>query len=238
MTTRRTESITAPDGHRFTTTVVLPDSGHGPGVLLLQEIFGVNDFLLGKAEDLAQLGYVVSCPDVFCRVTENLNLPHTAESLQEAFGHMGRYATEVDDGTKVADLVAALAHLRGLDATGARVAVMGYCLGGFLAYRVAAAGDPDACVSYYGSGIADHLGEAGAITCPVCFHFGAADDYIPQSQVDAIRGAFADRSDVEVHVWDGAGHAFENLLAPMFAVPEAAARSWPVTVDFLATRLS
>jgi carboxymethylenebutenolidase len=237
MTTRRTESITAPDRHRFDTTIVLPDGGNGNGILLLQEIFGVNDFLLGKAEDLAALGYVVSCPDVFCRVAPNVNLPHTEDSLQEAFGYMGRYATEVDDDTKVADLVAALAHLRGLGEIDGAVAVMGYCLGGFLAYRVAVAGDPDACVSYYGSGIVNHLDDAPSVTCPILFHFGAADDYIPRDQVDAIRGVFGERPNAEIRVWDGAGHAFENLLAPMFGVPAAAAKSWPVTVEFLAGNL-
>jgi carboxymethylenebutenolidase len=233
MTTTRNEAITAADGHEFDATVVLPDTGSGPGILLFQEIFGVNDFLLGKAADLAALGYVVLCPDVFSRIERNVSLPHDEASLQEAFGYMGRYMAEVDDATKVGDLVAALGRLRELGETTGRVAAMGYCLGGFLAYRVAAAGDPDACVSYYGSGIVGHLDDAASITCPVCFHFGDADPFIPQEQVEQLQQAFAGRDDVEFHVHAGAGHAFENLLAPTFANPDAAARSWPITVAFL-----
>src|SRR3954468_15097177 len=145
MTTTRTEPCNAPGGDCFDTTVVVPDAGSGPGILLFQEIFGVNDFLLGKAKELATLGYVVSCPDVFWRVERGVCLPHDEESLQTAFGYMGRYASEVDDETKVSDLVGALTHLRALPEVQGNVAVMGYCMGGLLAYLVAAFGDPDAC---------------------------------------------------------------------------------------------
>ena len=241
MSTQRTVTVTAPDGKQFTAEAVVPESGSGSGsgsgVLLLQEIFGVNDFLLGKARDLADLGYVVLCPDVFWRVQPGVSLPHDEAALQEAFGYVQRYSEDVDDETRVGDLVAALQALRGLPEVTGKAAVMGYCLGGALSYAVAAAGEPDACVSYYGSGIADRLALAGAITCPVLFHFGGSDPYIPREQVDAIQSAFADRSDVTFVVQEEAGHAFENLLAPAFANPQAAARSWPVTVDFLAGTL-
>jgi carboxymethylenebutenolidase len=233
MTTTRMESCDAPGGDCFDTTIVVPDSGTGPGVLLFQEIFGVNDFLLGKAKELATLGYVVVCPDVFWRVERGVCLPHDDASLQEAFGLMGRYIGEVDDETKAADLVAALAHVRAQPEVAGNVAVMGYCLGGLLAYTVAALGDPDACVSYYGSAIASRLDVADQITCPIMFHFGSEDAFIPNEEVAAIRAAFAGRDNAEVHVHDGAGHAFENLLAPQFANADAAARSWPLTVDFL-----
>lgn len=236
--TTRTEQITAPDGGLFTAHVTLPESGSGPGILLFQEIFGVNDFLTTKAADLAERGYVVACPDVFWRVEPGVSLPHDDAALEEAFGYAGRYAAEVDFDTKVGDLVAALDHLRALPETaGHKVAVMGYCLGGFLAYVVAAAADPDACVSYYGSGIADLLDRAGDIGCPILFHFGGNDPYIPNEQVAAVESAFADRDDVTVRVEAEAGHAFENLLAPRFAVPEAAARSFAATLDWLGATL-
>jgi carboxymethylenebutenolidase len=237
MTTTRIEPCDAPGGDCFDTTVVLPDAGAGPGIVLFQEIFGVNDFVLGKANDLAALGYVVSCPDVFWRVQRNVCLPHDEASLQEAFGYMSRYAGEVDDATKVADIVATLEHLRGLPENTGKAAVMGYCLGGLLSYLVAAAGDPDACVSYYGSTIAGRLDLANRITCPVLFHFGDSDDYIAYHEVQQISEAFADRPDVEVHVHTGAGHAFENLLAPQFGNADAAARSWPLTIEFLRRHL-
>jgi carboxymethylenebutenolidase len=237
MPTTRIDSVTAPDGRTFDADVVVPDGGRGPGVLLLQEIFGVNDFLLGKARDLAALGYVVSCPEVFHRVERGVRLPHDDDSMQAGFGYIGRYLTEVEDETKVADLLAALDHLRGLPETTGKVGVMGYCLGGLLSYLVAAYGTPDACVSYYGSSTAQRLALADDITCPICFHFGDHDEYIPTADVEQVRKVFDGRPGAEVHVYEGAGHAFENLLAPRFANPDAAARSWPVTVEFLARTL-
>ena len=233
MPTTRIEKVAAPDGHTFDADVVVPDGGHGPAILLLQEIFGVNEFLLGKANELAAAGYVVSCPEVFHRIERDVRLPHDDDSMQAGFGYIGRYVTEVDDETKVADLLAALEHLRALHETTGKVDVMGYCLGGLLSYLVAAAGSPDACVSYYGSTTAQRLELADEITCPICFHFGDHDEYIPLADVEQVRKTFDGRAGAEGHVYEGAGHAFENLLAPRFADPGAAARSWPVTLEFL-----
>jgi len=234
----RTETITVADGGQFSGHLTVPDGGRGPGVLLLQEIFGVGDFLLSKANDLAALGYVVMCPDVFWRVEPGIALPHDEGALQEAFGYMTRYMTEVSDETKVTDLGAALDHLRSLpEVAGQKVAVMGYCLGGFLAYTLACHFDPDAAVSYYGSGIADRLNDAENLTCPIIFHFGGSDPFIPNEQVDAIRAHLDDRYNVEIHVQHQAGHAFENFLAPQFHDAAAAAASWPLTVAFLEREL-
>ena len=235
MPSERHDSVTTADGDAFTVTVVLPDQP-GPGVLLLQEIFGVNDFLLAKARDLAALGYVVACPDVFWRVQPHVSLPHDDASLQEAFGLVTAYGGLPDD-VRVTDLGAALAHLRSLHELDGKVAAMGYCLGGMLAYRVASHFDPDACVSYYGSGIADLLAAGEQPSCPTIFHFGDSDPFIPNDQVDAIRSGLADRDDVEIHVQSGAGHAFENFLAEQFSHPEAASRSWPLTTAFLERHL-
>ena len=232
MTSTRTAVVPTRDGEHFDAHVTIPDRGRGPGILLLQEIFGVNDFLVGKAADLAELGYVVLCPDVFWRVERNVALPHDDASMGQGFGYMERFAA-IDPAVTASDLVAALAALRALPETDGPVAVMGYCLGGRLAYEVAVAGDPDACVSYYGSGIADRLDDAGKISCPVLFHFGGRDPYIPVEQTERIGSAFAGRPDVAVHVQPGAGHAFENSLAPQFHDPLAAAASWPLTVAFL-----
>ena len=237
MPSTRTESITAPDGGTFTGHLALPDSGHGAGILLLQEIFGVGDFLKAKANDLAELGYVVLCPDVFWRVQPNIALDHDEAALQEAFGYMTRYG-EIPEATKLGDLGAALDHLRALpEVAGRKVAAMGYCLGGHLAYAIGCHYDPDAVVSYYGSGIADRLSEAENLTCPVIFHFGGNDPFIPNEQVDAIRAHLEARDGIEIHVQHGAGHAFENFLAAQFHDPAAAAESWPLTVDFLAREL-
>jgi carboxymethylenebutenolidase len=227
----RNERVEAPTGEWFDARAVLSEDD-GPGILLLQEIFGVGEFLDAKATLLAELGYSVLIPDVFWRVERNVSLAHDDAALQTALGYSGRFS-EVPKEVTTADLVAALDHLRTLSKVTGNVGVLGYCLGGRLAFEVAAASDPDSCVSYYGSGIAAELDLADQVTCPVLFHFGGADPYIPHEEIDAIIAAFAGRPGTEVVVQEHAGHAFENSFAPRFSNPEAAAASWPVTLDFL-----
>lgn len=232
-TTTRIESVATPDGN-YDAHLHLPDGAPtGAGIVLLQEIFGVGDFILDRAAALAEAGYAVLCPDVFWRVERNVALPHDDEGLARAFGYVEQFM-EIDPAVTAGDLAAALDHLRGLpEVTGGRVAAMGYCLGGRLAFELAVAADPTCCVSYYGSGIAGRLEDAARIACPVLFHFGGNDPYIANEDVTAIREAFADRADVEVDVQAEAGHAFENSYAAKFSDPEAASRSWPITVGFL-----
>lgn len=235
MASERTETVTVPDGGTYDGFLFVPDSGSGPGIVLIQEIFGVGPFMRAKATDLATLGYVVLCPDVFWRTERNVEHPHDDAGLQAAFGSMTRWAEEVPDETKAGDLLAALARLRSLPETdGHGCAVMGYCMGGRLAYEVAVHGEPDACVSYYGSGIGGRLDDAGQVTCRTLFHYGANDPFIPVDEVEAVQKAFADNPDVEVVVHDGASHAFENFEAPQSHDAEAAARSWELTTAFLA----
>lgn len=230
--THRTESISTPDGSYDAFTVV-PEAPNGAGIILLQEIFGVGEFLEDRAATLAEEGYVVLCPDVFWRVERNVALPHDEESLGKAFGIAQRFS-QIDPAVTASDLTAALDHLKRLPETTGLVAVMGYCLGGRLAYEVAVAADPACCVSYYGSGIAERLEAAHQISCPVLFHFGGADPYIPSEQAEQIRQAFAERGDVEVHVQANAGHAFENSFSAQFSNPEATEKSWPLTLAWLA----
>jgi carboxymethylenebutenolidase len=224
---------TTEDG-AYAATIVTPDAGSGPGIVLFQEIFGVNDFLLAKATDLAELGYVVLCPDVFWRIQPGATLTHDDAGLAEGFRLVQAYAETVPDDRKVADLTTAVEHLRGLPETSGPVAAMGYCLGGTLAYRTASHVEVDACVSYYGSGVADALAAGERPSCPTLFHFGGKDPFLPEEQVEAVIRGFADRPDVEVHVQPGAGHAFENFLNPQFSNLDAAAVSWPLTTEFLA----
>jgi len=227
----RSESITTPDGS-FSAHLVLPESGSGPGILLLQEIFGVNEYLTAVADRLAGIGYVVLAPDLFWRIEPDSPLGQTDEAMGIAFERVGRFDFEVG----VADAGLALDHLRGLTEVTGGAAVVGFCLGGTLAFAVAVASDPDAAVSYYGSGVADALGGAGEVSCPVLFHFGNDDAFIPNEQPDAVEAAFAGREDVVLHRYD-AGHAFDNHLAPQFSDPPAAAEAWARTTAFLADQL-
>ena len=209
--------------------VVVPDSGSGPGIVLLMEIFGVGPYIKKAAERLAGLGYTVLAPDLYWRIAPGAAPAHDDAGLQEAFALVQR----LDLPAAVGDAIDALAYLRSMPETRGRAGVMGFCLGGTLAYLVAANGDPDVAVAYYGSGIHDALEQGETVTCPLLLHYGGRDDYIPADKIELVRAAFADRDEVELHVHD-AGHAFDNSEAPIFHDQAASDAAWKQTADFLA----
>jgi carboxymethylenebutenolidase len=227
----RIEPIRAHDGGEFPGHLELPESGSGPGMVVIQEIFGVNDYIKGACARLATLGYVALAPDLYWRLGPGIAIDEKApDGLQRAFGHVGRldFAKAGDDAT------AALEHLRGLpEVAGGKTGILGFCLGGGVSYMVAALSDPATCVSYYGSAIPDALGLARQVKCPILFHFGGADDYIPAVKQQAVREAFAHHPGTEFHVHEGAGHAFDNYNAPQMHHERAASEAWAQTVDFL-----
>ncbi len=228
----RVETVTTEDGGHMPCHLALPDGGRGPGLLLLQEIFGVSGYIKGRAETLAGLGYVVLAPELYWRLEPNVALDHDEASLQLAFGYLQR----LDEPQAIRDAGAALQHLQAMPETGGRAGVLGFCLGGRIGYHVAAGFGPDAAVLYYGSGTAEALDRAPDVLCPALFHFGADDPYISADEVARIREAFGDRADVEIEVHPDAHHAFDNYLAPMFHRPAAAEAAWRLTRDFLDRR--
>jgi len=235
----RVESVETPDGS-FDLTVWLPEAGAGPGLLLIQEIFGVSDYIRAVADDLAGLGYVVAAPDLFWRVKPGHSARHDQDGLAESFDVSSRF--DVDQG--VADAAAALRHLSELPEVDGGIGMIGFCLGGSIAYLVAARAELDAAaaelgavVSFYGSMVPDNLDVMDQLRGPLQFHFGGSDPYIPREQVAKVEAAAAARPDVEVHVEEDAGHAFHNRMAPMFHLAEPAARAWRRTEEFLARHL-
>jgi len=232
MAQSRVESVQTPDG-TFDLTVWLPDAGPGPGLLLIQEIYGVSDYIRAVAEDLAGLGYVVAAPDLFWRLKPRFQAAHDEAGLAESL----EVSSGFDAEQGVADSAAALDHLRSLPEVAGGLGVIGFCLGGSIAFFLAAQEELDAVVSFYGSAVPGHLEVLEQIDSPLQFHFGGSDGYIPRDQVAAVEQAVAGRDNVEVHVEEDAGHAFHNRKAPMFYVPEPAARAWQRTEEFLRRHL-
>ena len=231
--TVRVERVGTADGD-MDAHVALPASGTGPGIVVLQEIFGVGGYIKESADRLAALGYVALAPDLYWRIERGIALDHDEAGLGRAF----ETVQKLDLGLAVRDSIAALHTLRGLHEVGAgRAGVLGFCLGGTLAFQVAVQDEPDVAVCYYGSGIAGALADGERIACPVLFHFGGQDPYIPREQVDQVSAFAASRPEMECHVQEDAGHAFDNHDAPMFHQPEPAARAWEITKDFLARNL-
>lgn len=227
---RRTESVTVPDG-TFDLHVWSPGEP-APGVLVLQEIFGVGEYIEAVCERLATAGYVAAAPDLYWRTAPGFRAGHDEAGLQASFEQVGR----LDVPQAIVDAVAALGALGDLPDVAGRPGVIGFCLGGTLAWGVAAQGDPSCCVSYYGSGVPDMLGLADEVRCPVLLHFGDDDPYIPGERIDAVDAVVAGHRNLTLNV-EHAGHAFDNHVAPMFSVPAAAAAAWAKTLAFLETNL-
>jgi carboxymethylenebutenolidase len=228
----RTETVEVGDG-RFDLHVWLPASGSGPGLLLIQEIFGVGRYIRAVAEDLAALGYVVAAPDLFWRLQPGWAPENDEDGIKRSMELMSRF----DAQAAVADLEAALDRLTGLPEVSGGVGALGFCLGGSMAYALAARAKLTAAVSFYGSNVPGSLDLLESIDCPLQFHFGGSDPYIPRDQVAAVERAVAGRPDIEMHVQEDGGHAFHNRESPIFYQPEPAARAWRLTEDFLARRL-
>jgi carboxymethylenebutenolidase len=211
--------------------VALPESGSGPGIVVLQEIYGVGGYIKESADRLAGLGYVALAPDLYWRIERGIAIDHDEAGLAKAF----ETVQKLDQDLAVRDSVDALAALRKLpEVTDRRAGVLGFCLGGTLAFRVAIESDPDVAVCYYGAGVAGALEHSDAISCPVLLHYGGQDQFIPRDQIDRVCEFAVSRRDWEAHIQEDAGHAFDNHEAPMFHHPEAAARAWEITREFLA----
>ncbi|MGD9703605.1 MAG: dienelactone hydrolase family protein [Acidimicrobiia bacterium] len=231
MTSQHTESV-AVEGGEFDLHVWTPDAGSGPSILLIQEVFGVGPYIRAVAERLAQAGYVVGAPDVFWRIHPNWEADHSEAGL----GASIEKVQQLDFPQAIGDCVAALEHLAMLPRVTGRPAVLGFCLGGTLAWGVAAMDNPSCCVSYYGSGVPSMLAMIQQVTCPVLFHFGNQDDYLPSEGVEALNEAIAGLAGFAINV-ENAGHAFDNHEAEMFYDEASSKSAWAKTMGFLGTHL-
>lgn len=215
----------------------LPAAGAGPGILLLQEIFGVTAYLQSRARDLAGLGYCVLVPESYWRLGSPV-IAEGADGLPEAMAATGR----LDWDQTVGDAVAATRALRSRPEVVGPTGLMGFCFGGGLAWataaRLSAEGDgPDALVAYYGSQIPGLLKLAELITCPQLQHWGDADQYISADEVAAVEAtATSGQHDVTFLRYQDAGHAFDNP-APVFHNEAASAQAWAETTTWLTQHL-
>ncbi|WP_250532705.1 dienelactone hydrolase family protein [Caballeronia sp. AZ10_KS36] len=192
------------DGGSFQGYLALPKTGTGPAVIILQEIFGVNAHIRSVADQYAADGYVALAPDVFWRTQPRVELGYEGADREKAMELLQK--TDLDSA--VADVGAAAKALRALPEVSGKVAAIGYCFGGRLAYLAAAQGSVDAAVAYYGGGIQNQLDKADQVKAPIQFHYGELDAHIPADAVDAVRQRFAGCADSELYVYPAADHGF------------------------------
>ncbi len=210
-----------------------PEAGTGPGLVLLQEIFGVSDYIQRRGADLAAAGYVVLGPELYWRLEDS----RVDESAPDVVDRAMALAGKLDWATTVADSAAALAYLREREEVRGGTGVIGFCFGGGLAFNVAAVEEPDVLVSYYGSALPGLLDLAGQVTCPSLHHFGLSDGYIDAATVEVIRDRVTAGGNARVETYPGADHAFDNSDFFLHH-PEASRVAWARTLEFLAEQLT
>lgn len=188
-------TLKASDGHEFAAYVAEPDGAPRGGIVLVQEIFGVNSHIRGVCDGFAADGYKVIAPALFDRIERGIETGYSADEVAAARELKGR----MDWDSPLLDIRAAADALSGL-----KMGVVGYCWGGSLAWLAATRLDGfSGAVCYYGGQINDFRDESAK--CPVMMHFGTEDASIPMDAVEAIRAA---QPDVAIHIYEGAGHGF------------------------------
>ena len=213
----------AADGSgSFRGYLATPASGSGPGLVLAQEIFGINATMREVADAYAEEGYVVLVPDLFWRQQPNVELGYTPEDWQRAFGFYQGF----DEAKGMDDMQTAITTLRARPEVagakvGAKVGVLGFCLGGKLAYLSACRTDADVVVGYYGVGIEAALAEADHITCPLLLHIAELDKFCPPEARAQIVAALSGRAGITLHVYPGMDHAFARVGGEHFHRPSA-----------------
>ena len=224
--------VQAADGGTFKAYLSEPPTGRGPGILLIQEIFGVNEHIRAVADQYAMDGYTVLAPDVFWREAPGIELGYGPDGFAKGVELVQR----AKFSQCVVDLADALKVLRGLPECTGRAAALGFCMGGRLSYHLAAETDVDAAVCYYGGGIPTVLGEAAKIRAPILFHFAENDSYIPLAGVQAVRDTFGMRENTMIELYSGVEHGF-NCWARSNYDQRAAALARGRSLAFLATNL-
>lgn len=200
--------VQARDGSgSFGGYLATPAGGKGPGIVVVQEIFGVNAGIRSMCDDWAAQGFVAFAPDLFWRIEPGIELSDRIEAEhQQAFELFGKF--DVDKG--IEDIEASIRAVRARPECTGKVGVVGFCLGGLLAYLAATRTDSNATVSYYGVGIQDRLGESHAIANPLLMHIARRDRFVPPEAQAKIRAELGANPHVALHDYD-ADHAFARV---------------------------
>jgi carboxymethylenebutenolidase len=189
----------------FKTWLAEPEGTPRGAIVVIQEIFGVNEGIRRKCDHWAGLGYLGLAPDLFWRLQPGIDLnPDLPDEFQTALGLMQRF----DQEQGVADIEAMIRAARSRLPAGARVGCVGYCLGGRLAFMTAARTDIDASVGYYGVGLENLLGEKHAIARPLLLHIAGADHFVTVDKQQLIHEGLDDHPKVTIYDYPGEDHGF------------------------------
>ena len=227
-------SIPTLEGNgQFDAYVAQPQSTPRAAIIVVQEIFGVNEGIRRKCDRWAEQGYLAVAPDLFWRDTPHVELDaDVPEQFQAAIGHMQK----LDQDLAIYDIEAAIRFARTELGGSGKVGVVGYCLGGRLTFMAACRTDGDAFVGYYGVGIDNLLGEQHAIGKPVMLHIPTADGFVPPEIQTKMHEGLRDNRHVTLHDYEGLDHGFAAEMGAR-RVEEAAQLADQRTADFFVDNL-
>ncbi len=195
------------DGGEIDAYIALPAAGFGPGIVVLQEIFGVNQFMRDVCDWYAVHGFVAICPDLFWRQEAGVQLTDQTEAdVGKAF----QLYQGLDIAKAVEDSAAAVDSLRKHPACSGRVGAAGFCLGGNLAWLLSVRFKPDCAVGYYGVGIEKTLNEASGLASPLILHIAGKDDHCTPEAQKQIHAALDSNPLVTIHEYPDSEHAFSR----------------------------
>ena len=212
--------LRAADSHELGAYVAGPAGDPIAGLVVIQEIFGVNSHIRSVADSYARDGFLAIAPAIFDRVERDVELGYEGPDMEKARSFIPR----LDIGKSVLDIGASLDFAR--HETGKKAGVIGYCFGGTLAWLAATRLRPDAAVCYYGGSIGKFAAENP--TAPVMLHFGKQDTHIPAEEVEKVHSA---HPEVQIY-WYDAGHAFNCNPRPSYN-PDAARIARERSLEFL-----
>ncbi len=190
---------------QFDVYVAQPSGTAKAAIVVIQEIFGVNEGIRRKCEALADQGYLALAPDLFWREKPHVELDaDVTEDFQAALGHMQKF----DQDQGIRDIEATIKAARAQLDDGGKVGLVGYCLGGRLVFMSACRTDGDAFVGYYGVGIDTLLGEQNAIGKPVLLHIPTADGFVPPATQQKMHEGLKNNRHVTLYDYEGLDHGF------------------------------
>ena len=210
--TSQMQTLAREGGRPFDAYLSRPPAGRAPGVLVLHDMFGLNEPIRAIADRYAERGYAALVPNLFWRSQTTRALSYDDNQHPLAWARL----QAIDLDTVSDDMTTAVGWLRAQPFCHGKVGALGFCGGGRWAYLAAARCGVDAAAALYGLGVSEHLDELGRVKCPLQLHYGLQDQHVPRREIDAVTAGVAGHAAVELFRYPDAGHSFANPVRPTY----------------------